>query len=79
MLPNNVDKKIRKLIHFALSRNTGKTVWNLHTRLAEHAKFNNIIATSEHLTTCEHARHITDLHNHYAKVNELRPDNPFTN
>ena len=57
----------------------GKTVRNLHTRLAEHSKFNNISAISEHLTTCEHAKHVTDLHNLYENVNDLRPDNPFTN
>ena len=28
---------------------------------------------------CEHTRHITDLHNLYDNVNELRPDKPFTN
>ena len=56
-----------------------KTVWNLHTRLADYAKFNNISAISEHVTTCEHARHITDLHNLSDKVNELRPDISFTN
>ena len=57
----------------------GKTVRNLYTRLAESAKFGNISAISEHLTTCEHARHITDLHNLYDNVSELRPDKPFTN
>ena len=40
----------------------GKTMQNLRTRLTEHAKLNTS-AVSEHLTTCEHARHITDLHN----------------
>ena len=34
----------------------GKTVRNLRTRLTEHAKLNTS-AVSEHLTTCEHARH----------------------
>ena len=35
-----------------------KTVQNLRTRLTKHAKFNTS-TVSEHLTTCEHARHIT--------------------
>ena len=46
----------------------GKTVRNLRTRLSEHAKLNTS-AVSEHLTTCEHARHIADLHNLYDNVN----------
>lgn len=50
--------------HFTTSLNIciDKTVRNLRTRLSEHAKFNSS-AISEHLTTCEHAKHITDLHN----------------
>ena len=55
----------------------GKTVRNLRTRLTEHAKLNTS-AVSEHLTTCEHARHIADLHNLY-NVNDLNPDKPFSN
>ena len=35
-------------------------------------------AVSEHLTTCEHARHIADLHNLYDNVNDLNPDKPFS-
>ena len=54
----------------------GKTVRNLRTRLSEHAKLNTS-AVSEHLTTCEHARHIADLHNLYDNVNDLNPDKPF--
>ena len=54
----------------------GKTVRNLGTRLSEHAKLNTS-AVSEHLTTCEHARHIEDLHNLYDNVNDLNPDKPF--
>ena len=45
----------------------GKTVRNLLTGLAEHAKLNTS-AVSEHLMTCEHARHIADLHNLYDNV-----------
>ena len=56
----------------------GKTVRNLRTRLTEHAKLNTS-AVSEHLTTCEHARHITDLHNLYDNINDLNPDKPFSN
>ena len=44
-------------------------------RLAQYARF-YISSISEHLTTCEHARHITDLHNLYDNV---KPDKPFTN
>ena len=55
-----------------------KTVPNLHTRLANHAKF-NISAISEHLTPCEHGRNITDLHNLYDNVNEVKPDKHFIN
>ena len=44
---------------------------NLRTLLTEHAS-----AVSEHLTTCEHARHITDLHNLY---NNINPNKPFGN
>ena len=55
----------------------GKTVRNLRTRLTEHAKLNTS-AVSEHLTTCEHARHIADLHNLYDNVNDLNPDKPFS-
>ena len=44
----------------------GKTVRNLRTRLTKHAK-SNTSAVSEHLTTCEHARHIADLHNLYGQ------------
>ena len=54
----------------------GKTVRSLRTRLSEHAKLNTS-AVSEHLTTCEHARHIADLHNLYDNVNDLNPDKPF--
>ena len=50
---------------------------NLRTRLTEHAKLNTS-AVSEHLTTCEHARHIADLHNLYDNVNDLNPDKPFS-
>ena len=46
----------------------GKTVRSLRTRLTEHAKLNTS-AVSEHLTTCEHARHIADLHNLYGNAN----------
>ena len=49
----------------------------MQTRLAEHAKLNTS-AVSEHLTTCEHARHIADLHNLYDNVNDLNPDKPFS-
>ena len=55
----------------------GKTVRNLRTRLTEHAKLNTS-AVSEPLTTCEHARHIADLHNLYDNVNDLNPDKPFS-
>ena len=55
----------------------GKTVPNLRTWLTEHAKLNTS-AVSEHLTTCEHARHIADLHNLYDNVNDLNPDKPFS-
>ena len=55
----------------------GKTVRNLRTRLTEHAK-SNTSAVSEHLTTCEHARHIADLHNLFDNVNDLNPDKPFS-
>ena len=55
----------------------GKTVRNLRTRLTEHAKLNTS-AVSEHLTTCEHARHIADLHNLYDNFNYLNPDKPFS-
>ena len=54
----------------------GKTVRNLRTWLTEHAKLNTS-AVSEHLTTCEHGRHIADLHNLYNNVNDLNPDKPF--
>ena len=53
-----------------------KTVRNLRTRLSEHAKLNTS-AVSKHPTTCEHARHIADLHNLYDNVNDLNPDKPF--
>ena len=33
----------------------------------------------EHLKTCEHARHITDLYNLYDNINDLNPDKPFSN
>ena len=56
----------------------GKTVRNLRTRLTEHAKLNTS-AVSEHLKTCEHARHITDLYNLYDNINDLNPDKPFSN
>ena len=52
-------------------------VRNLRTRLTEHAKLNTS-PVSEHLTTCEHARHIADLHNLYDNVNDLNPDKPFS-
>ena len=55
----------------------GKTVRNLRTRLTEHAKLNTS-AVTEHLTTCEHARHIADLHNLYDNVNDLNPDKLFS-
>ena len=55
----------------------GKTVRNLQTRLTEHVKLNTS-AVSEHLTTCEHVRHIADLHNLYDNVNDLSPDKPFS-
>ena len=55
----------------------GKTFWNLRTWLAEHANLNTS-AVSEHLTTCEHARHIADLHNLYDNTNDLNPDKPFS-
>ena len=51
----------------------GKTVRNLPTRLTEHAKLNTS-AVFEHLTTCEHARHIADIHNLYDNVNDLNAD-----
>ena len=35
-------------------------------------------AVSEHLTTCEHARHIGDLHNLYDNGRDLNPDKPFS-
>ena len=38
-----------------------------------------VYAVSEHLTTCEHARHITDLHNLYDNINDLKPNKPFGN
>ena len=50
---------------------------NLRTRLIEHAKLSTS-AVSEHLTTCEHARHIADLHNLYDNVNDLNHDKPFS-
>ena len=56
----------------------GKTVRNLRTRLTEHAQLNTS-AVSEHLKTCEHARHITDLYNLYDNINDLNPDKPFSN
>ena len=56
----------------------GKTVGNLQTRLIERVKKLNTSAVSEHLTTCEHARHIADLHNLYDNVNDLSPDKPFS-
>ena len=56
----------------------GKTVRNLQTQLTKHAKLNTS-AVSEHLTSCEHARHITDLHNLYGNINEVNPDKPFSN
>ena len=54
----------------------GKTVQNLQTQLTEHAKLNSS-AVSEHLTTCEHARHVADLHNLYDNVDDLNPDKPI--
>ena len=54
----------------------GKTIRNLRKRLTEHARLNTS-AVSEHLTTCENARHIADLHNLYDNVNGLNPDKPF--
>ena len=56
----------------------GKTVRSLRTRLSEHAKFNSSVI-SEHLTTCEHAKHVTDLHNLYDNVNDIESDRLFTN
>ena len=55
----------------------GKTVRNLRTWLTEHAKLNTS-AVSEHLRTCEHAKHIADLHNLHDNVNDLNPDKPFS-
>ena len=55
-----------------------KTVRNLRARLTKHAKLNTS-AVSEHLTSCEHARHMTDLHNLYGNINEVNPDKPFSN
>lgn len=59
----------------------GKTVRNLRTRLTEHAKSgkSSTSAVSEHLTTCEHAKHIINMHNLYDNVNDLDSDKPFTN
>ena len=56
----------------------GKTVRNLRTRLTEHAKLNTS-TVSEHLTSCENARHITDLHNLYDNIIDLNPDKPSSN
>ena len=45
----------------------------------EHDKLNVASAVSEHLTTCKHARHITNLHNLYGNINDLNPDKSFNN
>ena len=50
------------------------------TRPAKHAMFGkfNSSAFSEHLTSCEHAKHIHDLHNLYENVNGLKPHKTIT-
>ena len=60
----------------------GKTSRNLRTRLTEHTptitRTNNNSAISDHLTHCEHAKHLIDINNLYDRLDNNNTDASFS-